>query len=228
LVNDVPDELKKWFDLLVFPSLEKFGYEGTKICDFPLNALISFFDRSHCQLTHFNLSGDLWDVTTDTLISLFSALPTLTHFKLEDIEYRSTKLDGIMTDKLLQKLTPTQGIRAGLLPCLQSLKFRGKQTFSWNGLADFISTGLTEENNHGFVNPTTDQTNVGQNSPVFQHQNASRNSIRLVSFKVRSPRSFVDPNVTNRFNRARNAGVSIEIMHETLHEHLHSITNSLL
>jgi len=215
LIDDERDELKKWFDLLVLPSLERFTYEGTKACDFPLIDLISFFNRSYCQLTHFSFFGNLWDVTTDKLISLFSALPTITHFKLEDIEDRSDQADGIMTDRLLQKLTPIEGMKP-LLPHLQSLKFRGKQTFSWNCLADFISAKLMEEIDNGCIIPTTDKMNAGRNSPVFQHQSRGGNPIRVISFIVRSAVTFMDPNILVRFKFAHNAGVSIEIVDEAL------------
>jgi hypothetical protein len=217
------EEMKNLFDLLILPSLERFAYEDTKTYIFPLNSLISLFNRSRCQLTHLDLTRILLDRTMGDLISLFSTVPTITHLKLEHIEDRSDQPDGIMTDKLLQKLTPIEGIRSGLLPYLQSLKFRGKQTFSWKCLADFIISRLAEENNDGFVNiNTTDKTNTGRNSPVFQHQNTSRNPLRLVSFMVISP-GLLDLNSLVRFNHARDAGVSIEIWDENLHNCLHSV-----
>jgi len=219
-------ELEILFRFLIFPSLEKLEYEGKWF--FPLDGLILFINCSYCQLTHFDLSGDLTEVTDNDLVSLLSSMPTVTHFKLEDVEDRDNENDGIMTDKLLQKLTPTEGMRAALLPCLQSLKFHGEQKFSWNSLAEFVSAGLTEDNNNGFVCPTTGKMNAGRNSLIIQHRNTSRNPIRHVSFIVRCPERFIDSNVLVRFNCARDAGVSIEIMHETLDKWSHSTTRSLL
>lgn len=211
----VPSEVYGWqmddlFDLLVFPSLENFGYECTGLCRFPLNSLISLFDRSQCQLTHFDLSGDLSEVNANDLIPLISALPTLTHFKLDERIHRSDEDEGIMTDKLLQKLTPIEGIRAGLLPCLQSLKFHGDQKFSWNCLAAFIIARLTEDNN-GSNNSIADNMHVARNSPVFRR---NKNSIRLVCLVVKVFEPLLDLDSFARLNLARNAGVSIEIKDE--------------
>jgi hypothetical protein len=225
MVNE--HDLEILFRFLVFPSLEKLEYEGTETYLFPLDGLISLINRSRSPLTHFGLYGDLAEVMADDLISLLSVMPTITHFKLEDIGDHRNRANGIMTDKLLQKLTPIEGI-AVLLPCLQSLKFRGKQTFSWNCLAEFISAGLTEGNNDGLDRPTIGKINAGRNSPFIQHRNTSRNPICRVSFTVRYPEKFLDPNVLVCFNRARDAGVSIEIVHETVHKGLPSTTRSLL
>jgi len=202
--------LEDFIDLLVFPSLEKFQYKCEGIhSHLPKSCLISLFNRSRCQLTHFGLlSGELLEADMDDLISLFFALPTLTHLKFEDLNFRCYENRGIMTDsRLLQKLMPIEGIQAGLLPCLQSLKFRGKQKFSWNCLADFIVARLTEDNN-GSNSPIADKMAVNRNLPVFRH------SIRFISFIVRGCTQAIDLDTRAQFNRAREAGVSIEIVDE--------------
>ena len=216
----VPTEVYGWqvddcLDLLVFPSLEYFRYECTSLSPFLLSSLISLVHRSQCQLTHFDLSGELLEVNANDLFPFF-ALPTLTHFKLEDLEDYGDGDEGIMTDKLLQKLTPIEGIRAGLLPCLQSLKFRGEQRFSWNCFADFIISRLMVDNS-GSSNPITNKMDVGRNLPVYRRNG---NSIRLVSFVARGFKQDIDLDTRARFNRARDAGVSIEIVDELLHKAL--------
>jgi len=207
--------LEHFIDLLVFPSLEKFRYKCEGIHSLlPKSCLISLFNRSRCQLTHFGLlSGELLEDDMDDLISLFFALPTLTHLKFEDLKFRCYENRGIMTDRLLQKLMPIEGIQAGLLPCLQSLKFCGKQKFLWNCLADFIVARLTEDNN-GSNSPIADKMAVNRNLPVFRH------SIRFISFIVRGCTQAIDLDTRAQFNRARGAGVSIEIVDELLHRAL--------
>ena len=118
-----------------------------------------------------------------------------------------------MIDRLLQKLMPIEGIQAGLLPCLQSLKFRGLQNFSWNCLADFIVARLAEDNNSS-NSPIMDKMAVDRNLPVFGH------SIRFVSFVVRGCTQAIDLDSRVHFDHARNAGVSIEIVDELLHRAL--------
>jgi len=54
-----PFQAETLLGLAVFPSLEHFGYRLPIDCFFPNDALQSLFHRSHCQLTHFDLSGDL-------------------------------------------------------------------------------------------------------------------------------------------------------------------------
>jgi len=195
-------------DLLVFPSLEKLGYEYHRKYSFPLHRLISLVNQSCCQLTHFELrSGELSEDDVDDLISLFSALPTLTHLKLEDLADLTfgSVLGGTMTDKLLLKLTPIEGVQAELLPCLQSLEFRGIQKFSWNCLADFIIARLLEDST-GSNSPIAD---IDRNLSVLQR---NRNSIRFVSFIVRKCEPIIDLDTRARFNHARDIGVSVEIV----------------
>ena len=206
--------LEYFIDFLVFPSLAKFRYKYDEMGSFPPNCLISLFNRSRCQLTHFGLlSGELLEGDVDNLISLFFAFPTLTHLKFEDFSYRCYENKGIMIDKLLQKLMPIEGIQAGLLPCLKSLKFRGLQNFSWNCLADFIVARLAEDNNSS-NSPIMDKMAVDRNLPVFGH------SIRFVSFVVRGCTQAIDLDSRVHFDHARNAGVSIEVVDELLHRAL--------
>jgi len=198
------------FDLLVFPSLEEFGCEYDRRDSFPLDRLKPLFTRSCCQLTHFGLlSGELLEDDVDDLISLFSALPTLTHLKLEDLTDRS--FGGTMTDKLLQKLTPIEGIQAELLPCLQSLEFRGRQKFSWNCLADFIIARLAEDSS-GSNSPIAD---IDRNLSVLHRD---KNSIRRVSFIVINCKPIIDLDIRAHFNHARDIGVSVEIVDEFLNK----------
>ena len=81
-------------NLATFPSLEKFGYYSGSSTLFPNNAIPSIFNRSRCQLTHFDLCGDLEDGTTDGLISILSDLPTITHFKLQEEDVLSVCIFG--------------------------------------------------------------------------------------------------------------------------------------
>ena len=208
--------MEDYFGRLVFPSLKEVAYKCYSISPVPLNRLILLLNWSRCQLTHFGLSGNLLEADEDDLISLFSAIPTLTHLKLEDLEGRSNGNEGMMTNKLLQKLTHIEGIRAGLLPCLQSLKFRGEQRFSWNCLADFIISRLTDDNS-GSNNPITDKMDVDRNLSVYCR---NRDSIRLVSFILRGCKQDIDLDTRAHFNHARDAGVSIEIVDELLHKAL--------
>jgi hypothetical protein len=68
--------------------------------------LPSVFNRSRCQLAHFDLCGPhLENGTSDDLISILSDLPMITHLKLEDDHSRRLD-DAIMSDKLLKRLTP--------------------------------------------------------------------------------------------------------------------------
>jgi hypothetical protein len=211
--DDVYEEtLGDFFDLLVFPSLKRFGYDSTNTFYFPLNSLISLFNRSQCQLTHFDLSGKPRGIDVDELIPLFSALPTITHLKLGDIKHRGedSKNQGIMTDKLLQELTPVEGTRAALFPYLQSLNFYGNQKFSWNSLADFIIARLAEDNDSS-RNPIPDILDVARNSPVL-HRN--QHSIRLVCLTIRECKQYIDLDTCARLHFARDAGVSVEITNE--------------
>jgi hypothetical protein len=166
-INDVvlmhPSELVTILDLVVFPSLEKFGYNSGSTHFFPNSALPSLFNRSHCQLTHFDLSGHLENGTTDDLISILSDLPTITHFKLEDI-YSQRLDDALMSNKLLRRLTPirprefTRTDR--LLPRLESLEFVGYKAFSWSRLASLVNaTTLDGDQNLRFTPERLECTN---------------------------------------------------------------------
>ena len=95
------------------------------------------------------------------------------------------------------KTDPIESIQAELLPCLQSLEFRGIQKFSWNCLADFIIAGLAEDSTNS---PIAD---IDRNLSVLQR---NRNSIRLVFFIVRNGEPIIDLDM-----HARNNGVSVEL-----------------
>ena len=92
-------------DLVTFPSLERFGHDSGRRSTFPNSAIPSIFNRSCCQLTHFDLCGDLRNGTMDDLISILSDLPTIMHFKLQD-SYSRRLDDALMSDMLLRRLTP--------------------------------------------------------------------------------------------------------------------------
>ncbi|KIM47420.1 hypothetical protein M413DRAFT_22091 [Hebeloma cylindrosporum] len=206
--TDVSVEVMEgFFDLLVFPSLENFGYECTCSCSFPVTTFTSLFNRSQCHLTHF--SGEFKDITPDDLISLFSALPTLTHLKLVEDWFDREK--GIMTDNVLRQLTPIEGARVGLLPCLQSLEFRGKQRFSWNVLADFIVARMAQDKN-GSSSRITGKMDVGRNPPAFCRNGSA---IRFVSLILSGREKSMDPDTQGLLSRAGDAGVSIKIRDET-------------
>jgi hypothetical protein len=91
-----PSELVTMLDLVTFPSLEKFGYDSGSRTSFPNSAIPSIFNRSRCQLTHFDLCGDLRNGTTDDLISILSDLPTITHFKLQEVDSDSEALWSLL------------------------------------------------------------------------------------------------------------------------------------
>jgi hypothetical protein len=170
---------------------------------FPNLVLQSLFNRSHCQLSHFDLSGDLENGMPDDLISILSDLPTITHLKLEDTY--STCVEGVMSDELLQRLTPVRHnefAHAGrLLPRLESLEFFGYKTFSWSSLANLVSATSSDD---GLILPTTEE------------REGRTNSIRRIFFTVyfQGEREFIDTHSLAQFKRARCAGISIVIMNE--------------
>jgi len=193
-------ELEILLDLTVFPSLEKFGYESSQRFLFPNNALPSLFNRSRCHLTHFDLTGKLQNATSDDLISILSDLPTVTHLKLEDA-YSWRLKAAIMSDQLLQRLTPTLGgdVTTSFLPRLESLEFRGFKAFSWSCLAGLVS-GTTSDG--------------GPISLSMLERQRSANSIRSISFRLyfEGETEFIDAGSVARFKGARNAGISIAIV----------------
>jgi hypothetical protein len=172
-------ELVTMLNLSKFPSLEKFGYNSWSRTSFPNSAIPSIFNRSRCQLTHFDLCGDLRSGTTDDLISILSDLPTITHFKLED--KRRHLDDAIMSNKLLQRLTPfctSESLHIDrLLPRLESLEFLGYKGFSWSYLASL-------------VNATT--SDGGANLRTTPKRPECTNSIRRISFRVYAVKETVE------------------------------------
>jgi len=196
-----PFQVETLLGLAVFPSLEQFGYGFASGSSFPIRAIQSLFNRSHCQLTHFDLSGDLEDITSDELISILSDLPTITHLKLED-RYSRPLEDTFMSDELLQSLTPIhhgEFTHTGrLLPRLESLEFLGYKTFSWTCLASLVST----------------PSDVGPNPATIS---GKYSSIRRISFRVyfRGEMEFIDAHSAARFKGARDAGIEIVILNET-------------
>jgi hypothetical protein len=159
-------------NLVAFPSLEKFGYDSGSRTSFPNSAIPAIFNRSRCQLTHFDLSGHLESGTTDDLISILSDLPTITHFKLED-NYNQYLDDAIMSDKLLRRLTPIHHSEFTdtdrLLPRLESLEFVGYKGFSWSCLASVVSATTLDG---------------GPNLHVIPKRPECTNSIRRIPFSV--------------------------------------------
>jgi hypothetical protein len=193
-------QLENLLDLAVFPSLEQYRY-GSIDSFFPNSALSSLFSRSHCRLTHFHLFGDLENGTSDKLISILSGLPTVTHLKLEESESRPPE-DVIMSDELLQKLTPNRfgefAHTDQLLPRLKSLEFLGYKAFSWSCLASLVSTTTSDGSS---------------NVPGRQ---GAENSILHISFRVyfRGEREFIDAHSVAQFKGGRDAGISITIVNE--------------
>jgi len=196
--NIYPLDLGTLLDLAVFPSLEKFGYRGSNGTIFPHLALHSLFNRSNCQLTHLELSGDLEEATSDDFISILSDLPTITHLKLED-SCRQCMNEAIMSDELLQRLAPTlsddEAVRTRLLPRLESLDFLGHKTFSWSSLACLVNTATSDGcSTLGWMT----------------------NSIRYIFFTVYhgAGTEFIDTDSIVRFKLAHDAGISINIVNE--------------
>jgi len=195
-------EMETLLNLAVFPSLEKFGYKSSNRSFFPTNSLSSMFDRSHCRLTHFHLSGHLENGTSDNLISILSNLPTITHFKLEDNHSQRMK-DAIMSDKLIQKITPIPRTklthRGRLLPHLESLEFLGYRAFSWSSLASLVSAASSDGS---LILPS--------------ERHWRRNSIHRISFTIyfRGEREFIDAHSLAHFKCAWHAGISITIVNE--------------
>ena len=165
-------QLVTMLNLSVFPSLEKFGYDSLTRTSFPNSAIPSIFNRSRCQLTHFDLCGDLRNGTTDDLISILSDLPTITHFKLED-KYSQLLDHALMSNKLLRRLTPIRPSEFThidrLLPRLESLEFGGYKGFSWSCLAGLVSAATSDS---------------GSNLRTTPERQECTNSIRCISFEV--------------------------------------------
>jgi hypothetical protein len=192
-----PSELVTMFDLATFPSLEKFRYNSGSRTSFPKSAIRSVFNRSRCQLTHFDLSGDLRNGTTNDLISILSDLPTITHFKLHDF-YCGRLDDGLMSDMLLRRLTPIRPSESihidRLLPRLESLEFRGYKGFSWSCLASLVSA-------------TT--LNGGPNLRTTRERPECTNLIRRISFELYAVEKMerIDTRLLVHFQDAYRAGI---------------------
>jgi hypothetical protein len=172
-----PSELVTILDLATFPSLEKFGYESGSRSSFPNSAIPFIGNHFHCQITHFDFSGDLQNGTTGDPISILSDLPMITHFKLQD-KYSRRIDDALMSNKSLRRLTVTPIISSEftrtdrLLPRLVSLEFKGYKPFSW-------SRGRLAN----LVNATT--FNSGPNFRVTPAEKPEcTNSIRHIFFSV--------------------------------------------
>jgi hypothetical protein len=181
-------------NLAVFPSLEKFGYDSLVRTSFPNSAIPSIFNRSRCQLTHFDLCGDLRNGTTDDLIAILSDLPTITHFKLHHIHMDN----AIMSDQLLRRLTPIHPSEFThidrLLPRLESLEFRGYKGFSWSCLAGLVSVATSDG---------------GSNLPTTPERQECTNSIRRISFEVHAVEEMerIDIQSLARLQGAHRAGI---------------------
>jgi hypothetical protein len=192
-----PSELVIMLDFVTFPSLKKFGYDSGSRTSFPNSAIPSIFNRSHCQLTHFDLCGDLRNGTTDDLISILSDLPTVTHFKLQESFFGRTD-DGLMSDMLLRRLTPippSESIHIDrLLPRLESLEFWGYKGFSWSCLARLVSATTLDG---------------GPNLCATPERPECTNSIRRISFRVHPEEEMehVDTRSLVHFQGAYRAGI---------------------
>ena len=192
-----PSELLAMLDLATFPSLEKFRYRSHSRTSFPNSAIPSIFNRSRCQLTHFDLSGDLRNGTTDDLISILSNLPTITHFNLHDA-YCERLDDALMSDMLLRRLTPIRPSESThidrLLPRLESLEFRGPKRFSWSCLAGFVSAATLDS---------------GPNLRTTPERLACTNSIRCISFELYAEEEMehIDTQLLVCFQGAYRAGI---------------------
>ena len=192
-----PSEVVTMLNLSALPSLERFGYDSGSRTSFPNSAIPSIFNRSRCQLTHFDLCGDLRNGKTDDLISILSDLPTITHFKLQDIHNQRLN-KSIMSDQLLRRLTPIRPSESihldRLLPRLESLEFIGYKGFSWSCLA-------------GLVSATT--TDGGPNLRITPERPECTNSIRRISFRVYAAGRMepIDAQSLAHFKAAHRAGI---------------------
>jgi hypothetical protein len=197
--NDDVDssELVTMLDLVTFPSLKKFGYNSGSRTSFPNSAIPSIFNRSRCQLTHFDLCGDLRNGTTDDLISILSDLPTITHFKLQESYFGSLD-DALMSNMLLRRLTPilpSEFIHIDrLLPRLESLEFQGPKGFSWSCLASLVSATTVDG---------------GPNLCATPERVECTNLIRRISFKVypEEEMEHIDTQSLVHFQDAYRAGI---------------------
>ena len=194
----VPPEVVTMLNLATFPSLEKFGYYSESSALFPNSAIPSIFNRSHYQLTHFDLCGDLQNGTPEDLISILSDLPTITHFKLQE-ESESERLnDALMSNMLLRRLTPIRPSEfthtERLLPRLESLEFLGYKGFSWSCLASFVSAVTLDRSPNLRTTPERPECT---------------NSIRRISFKVYGEEELehVDAQSLIHFKAAHRAGI---------------------
>ncbi|KIM36479.1 hypothetical protein M413DRAFT_424844 [Hebeloma cylindrosporum] len=182
-------------ELVEFPSLVKFGYHSGS-STFPNSAISSLFTRSRCRLTHFALSGNLMNCTSDDLISILSDLPTITDLKLEAKSNRKQD-NAIMSNKLLRRLTPANPSDLStdrLLPLLESLEFKGYKTFSWGRLASLVSA----------------TTSDSRRDPSFPTRLELTNSIRSISFElygVDEKMERVDAQSLAQFKSAQEAGI---------------------
>jgi hypothetical protein len=192
-----PSELVAMLDLATFPSLEKFRYHSLSRTSFPNSAIPSIFNRSRCQLTHFDLSGDLRNGTAGDLISILSDLPTITHFKLHDV-YCERLDDALMSDMLLRRLTPIRPSESihidRLLPRLESLEFWGYKGFSWSCLASLVSATILDG---------------GPDFHTTPERPECTNLIRRISFRVHAEKEMehVDTRSLVHFQVAHRAGI---------------------
>ena len=192
-----PSELVTMLNLASFPSLERFGYDSRSRTSFPNSALPFIFNRSRCQLTHFDLCGDLRNGTTDDLISILSDLPTITHFKLQH-NYNQPLDVAIMSDQLLRRLIPIRPSESihidRLLPRLESLEFLGYKGFSWSCLAGLVSATIS---------------NGVPNLPITVERPECTNSIRHISFTLYAVEGMerIDPQSLAHFKGAHRAGI---------------------
>ncbi|KAF8956685.1 hypothetical protein BDZ97DRAFT_2061673 [Flammula alnicola] len=132
------------FDRLELPSLLSFKYIS-KSCHqtLPMDSLISLFNRSQSRITRLSIRIDPSGVipAESDLIELLESLPTITDLSLE-LSISTSGDRGMMTDFFLNRFAAVSMQDSTpqdmFLPRLESLRFRGRPSFSWQRLTDLF------------------------------------------------------------------------------------------
>jgi len=128
-------DLDPFFSKVSFPSLVDFTYDSSLSDEFPLDSLLSLFDRSQCSITHFALviHEDGAPMDEQDLVLLLKALPSVTHLSL----LNSDRDILLLTNHFLRHFAESlQGKADEFLPHLQVLKYEGWRSFDWEEVAN--------------------------------------------------------------------------------------------
>ncbi|KDR69828.1 hypothetical protein GALMADRAFT_230486 [Galerina marginata CBS 339.88] len=133
--RDIDDisEFPLFLQNVTFPSLESFVY--TIRAGFPVDDILSLFDRSQCSVKIFKMAvpeaDDDLDVTEAELIRLLEGIPTITDLSVSLLDQN---LPTIFSDHFISRLYLTPNF----LPNLEVLSFVGPRRFSWERVADLL------------------------------------------------------------------------------------------